>query len=44
MWREILPLSCSVGERKIMNHFVVKLFFAYLAAQWFPSSHFHQSV
>ena len=23
MWKEIPPFSCSVGERKLMNHFVV---------------------
>jgi len=25
-WRDMPPFSSSVGERKIMNHFVVKLF------------------
>jgi hypothetical protein len=28
VWRKIRPFSCSVGERKIMNHFVVNRNFA----------------
>ena len=24
MWRGVLPFSFSVGERKVMNHFVVQ--------------------
>ena len=27
MQRHALPFSCSVGERKIMNHFVVQCFY-----------------
>jgi hypothetical protein len=26
VWRKIRPFSCSVGERKLMNHFVVNAF------------------
>jgi len=31
MWRGIPPFSSSVGERKLITHFVVKYFFALFA-------------